>query len=223
MRAAILMALVGFEAIAGTAASQTPPAANGRDTTARPAAMLPDSDVVRALELGKEKKNARAFWYQGKANCHGFLQDFLPVYGVWAQGPFSRVAAASAEATRKYVAFGPADVSAQMRAQTLEVGVQQALIQWPDGSLKSEVVTVDHVIIRGVDENGDPGPPVQPTHVEPLPATWSNMMGGKVETKGVLATFDLLALPPGELQIVVITAPRECKAKVGERDRAKTQ
>jgi hypothetical protein len=223
MKTAILMTLLGLGTIARPSASQSPPASGSRDTAAAPAAILPDSDVTRAVALGREKKNAQAFWYQGKANCNGFMQDFLPVYGVWAQGPFSRIAAASAEATRKYVPFGPSDVSPQMRAPTLEVGVQQALLQWPDGTLKSEVVTVDHVIIRGVDDNGDLGPPVQPTHIEPLPATWSNMMGGKIETKGVLATFDLLALPAGELKIVVITAPRECRATIREKDRAKIQ
>jgi hypothetical protein len=223
MKKPVLITLLGLAAIIRPSAAQSTPAASAADTAGATAALLPDSEVAQAVELGKAKKNARAFGYQGKADCNGFMQDWLPVYGVWAQGPVARIASASADATRKYVSFGPADVSAEMRARTIAVGVQQAVKQWPDGSLKSEMVTVDHVVIRGLDENGEPRPPVQPTHVEPLPATWSNMMGGKVETKGMLATFDLRTLPAGELQVVVITAQRECRATIKEKDRAKIQ
>src|SRR5580765_3427153 len=189
MRSAVLIALLCLDATA------TPCSAQSTATSA----VLADSDVAQAVEFGKANKNKKS-GYSGSANCNGFLQDFLPVYAVVAQGPLGRISSASADATRKYATFGPADVTAEMRAPSLAIGIQQDLKQWPDGSLKSDVVAVDHVVIRGFDDKGEPGPAVQPTHVEPLPATWQNLMGGKVETKGVLATFDTQALPEGDLQ-----------------------
>jgi hypothetical protein len=45
-------------------------------------------------------------------------------------------------------------------------------------------------------------------------------MGARVETKGILATFDAQTLPSGDLQIVVITSKKECHATIHQHDRA---
>ena len=221
MKAAILLTLLSLEPIAAPSPAQTSQTASHTDS-ATAATALADSDVTWAVDFGKANKN-KSFGYHGSANCNGFMQDFLPVYAIWAQGPYARIETASADAARKYTSFGPADVTAEMRGPTLDIGVQQEIKQWPDGSLKSDVVPVEHLIIRGFDANGEPGPAVQPTHIEPLPSTWANLMGGKLETKGVLATFDTRAFPAGDLQLVVITASKECRTTIHERDRVKLQ
>jgi hypothetical protein len=222
MKAAILLALLGLEAIASQSAGQTPQSASNSDNATAAAPMLADSDVTQAVEFGKANKN-KSFGYRGSANCNGFMQDWLPVYSIVAQGPVARIETASADAARKYATFVLADVSPEMRAPTLDIGVQQAVKQWPDGSLKSEIVPVEHLVIRGFDANGEPGPAVQPTHIEPLPNTWANLLGGKLETKGVLATFDTRAFATGDLQLVVITAGKECRTTIRDKDRTKLQ
>lgn len=226
-------ALVGALSLiaVSTLPGQSPFGGGGRDTSSGPpeppvtlrGPVLGDSDVVAAVHLGQAKKNNRTYGYVGAADCTKFVEfmassDALRTYTVIAQGPFGRIVDASAEATRKYLTFGSGDVSAEMRAPTLTVGVEQNVEK-----MTTIVAPVEHVVIRGVNEQGDPGPAVQPTHVEPLPASYQNLMGAKVETKGVLATFDLQALPPGDLQIVVILSNRECHATIHQHDRVKTQ
>jgi hypothetical protein len=75
--------------------------------------------------------------------------------------------------------------------------------------------------MRGVDEDGKPGPAMQPTHVQELPDYYQNLMGAKVETKGVLATFDPRSLPATDLQVLVILSDGECHATIHMKDRDK--
>jgi len=157
--------------------------------------VLADSDVTAALKLGQATKNKRPYGYLGSADCTKFLEmmgssDAMRLYTVYAQGPFGRIVDASAEATRKYLPFGPGDVSPETRAPSLTVAVEQDLEK-----MTTIVAPVEHVVIRGMNDQGDPGTPVQPTHVEALPSSYQNLMGAKVETKGILATFDPTALP----------------------------
>jgi hypothetical protein len=190
------------------------------DTTR--AAGLTDSAVLHAIELGRNGKG-KTHRYLSLANCSNFGQLLLSsgnamrMYTVLAQGPVGRIADASAEAARKYLTFDLPDATPEMRALTLTVGVQQDL-----QDMSNIVVPVEHVIIRSV-TGGQTGPAVQPTHIEPLSASFQNLMGAKIETQGVLATFDLRALPPGDLQIVVITTSNECHATVHEHDRDRLQ
>jgi len=183
------------------------------------AAALADSDVAAAVAVGKNSKNKKPYWYRGQANCNKWGDvvngsGWGGIFTIVAQGPYGRIVDASAEAARKYVPYEPANVSVDTRALTLTVAVQQKL-----EDMKATVVPVEHVVIRGVDENGDEGAVVQPAHIEPLPASFQNLMGAKIETQGVLATFDPQALPQGDLRVVVITARRECHATIHQSDR----
>ncbi len=185
------------------------------------APVLPDSDVTTAITLGQSRKNKRTYGYSGVADCTKFgaflaSNSNLRIYGVIGQGPYGRVVDASAQATRKYLPFGPGDVSAEMRAPTLTVGIQQYM-----EDMKTTVVPVEHVVIRGVNKEGAVGAALQPTHVEELPDYYQNLMGAKIETKGALATFDMKSLPEGDLQIVVILSDGECHATLHARDRNK--
>jgi len=122
-------------------------------------AALADSDVTAALTLGQTKKFKRTFGYSGAANCTKFVSFLannknMRIYSVIAQGPFGRIVDASAQATRKYVSFGPGDVTPDMRAPTVTVGVQQYM-----EDMTTTIVSVEHVVIRGVTESGEPGLP----------------------------------------------------------------
>ena len=204
-------------ATASPLSAQTP--SNGARDTAAVVATLADSDITAAIALGETRKNKKTFGYLGAADCSNMIDAMggnTRVYSVLAQGPYGRIVDASAQAARKYMPFGPGDVAAQMRAPTLTVAVQQDL-----ENMKTTVVPVEHVIIRGVDEDGKPGPAVQPTSIQELPNEYSNLMGAKIETKGVWATFDPQKLPQGQLQIVVILSNKECHATIKEKDRDK--
>jgi len=210
-------ALLLVIAVARPLYGQTPSATGGDSAVV--AAALADSDVTAAIELGQTRKNGKTFGFLGAADCSNMIDAMggnTRIYGILAQGPYGRIVDASAQAARKYMTFGPGDVSAAMRAPTLTVAVQQHL-----ENMKTAVVPVEHVIIRNAAKDGDSVHIVQPTHHEELPESYYNLMGAKIETKGVWATFDPKALPPGDLQFVVILSNKECNARLRERDRDK--
>src|SRR6266702_6325468 len=95
--------------------AQTPPAAT-RDTGVVVAG-LADSDVTAAITLGQERKNKKTFGFWGDADCSSIVAAMngqTREYYVLAQGPYGRIVDASAQAARKYMPFGPGDVSAEM-------------------------------------------------------------------------------------------------------------
>jgi len=202
-------------AVATPLRSQTP--SPGGPDSAR--TVLADSDVTAAIALGQARKNGKTFGFLGLADCSNAIDAMAGntrEYNVLAQGPYGRVVDASAQAARKYMPFGPNDVSAEIRAPTLTVAVQQKLF-----NAKTTVVPVEHIVIRSVARDGEGTQIVQPTHVEELPESYYNLLGAKIETKGVWATFDLKAVPAGDLQFVVILSNKECNARLRERDRDK--
>jgi hypothetical protein len=177
--------------------------------------------VTAAIELGQTRKNGKTFGFLGLADCSNMIDAMAGntrEYIVLAQGPYGRIVDASAQAARKYMPFGPSDITSGMRAPTLTVAVQQKLF-----NAKTTPVPVEHVVIRNAPQDGDSVHIVQPTHIEELPESYYNLMGAKIETKGVWATFDPRALPPGDLQFVVILSNKECNARLRERDRDKIQ
>jgi hypothetical protein len=232
MTARILLGLLALTGVTWPSRAQSPFGGAGRDTTPAPpeptvklrGPVLADSDVVAAIEYGKATKHKGAFWYRGEANCNKFgdmLGDndaMWRVFTVVAQGPYGRIVDAAASATRKYMPFATEQVTPEMRAPTITVGVQQQVEK-----VSNIVYPVEHVIIRGVNDRGDPGPPVQPIQKQDLSSTYQNALGAKIETKGLMATFDAKSLPPGELQILVIIEKRECHATVHPDDRVKIQ
>ncbi|HEX9292807.1 MAG TPA: hypothetical protein VF873_03895 [Gemmatimonadales bacterium] len=197
--------------------AQTP--TNGARDTSAVVATLADSDVTAAIALGQTRKNGKTFGFLGSADCSNIVDAMggnTREYIVLAQGPYGRIVDGSAQAARKYMPFGPSDVSSSMRAPTLTVAVQQKLF-----NAQTTPVPVEHIVIRNAAQDGDSVHIVQPTHIEELPESYYNLMGAKIETKGVWATFEPKALPAGDLQFVVILSNKECNARLRERDRDK--
>jgi hypothetical protein len=205
-------------AMSPLAAQSTP--AVGHDSVSS-AVGITDSEVTAAFALGPARKNKQTYGYSGAANCTKFANFLMSnsnmrIYGVIAQGPFGRVVDASAQATRRYLPFGLADVTPDMRAPTVTVGIEQYM-----EDMNTKPIAVEHVVIRGTNPSDTIPVVLQPTHVEELPESYQNLMGAKVQTKGILATFDARTLPAGDLQIVVILADGECHVTIHEGNRAK--
>jgi hypothetical protein len=63
---------------------------------------------------------------------------------------------------------------------------------------------------------------LQPSNVTTEQVEWANLLGGKVISNKAYATFPLEAakgLPPGEVDIVVVTEAGERRCKIGNKDR----
>lgn len=137
-------------------------------------------------------------------------------FQILVRGPYGRVASAAAEAASKYQPFTPEQVTEAMTAPVLEV---QATPGTPAiiGTTWSITPPATHLVLRVKTTKAV----IQPTALETFPREWTNALGGKFEGQGVTARFDLAALPPGDLEVVVITAQWEQARTLKASDRAK--
>lgn len=122
------------------------------------------------------------------------VSKFLGDFDVFIEGPVARIAAAAADATKRYRAFEVSNVTRDMAAQDFTIYVRNA-----QGSRGS--VLASHIVLQPKGAKGMDGV-IQPVR----------------ERLGV-ATFD--HLPDGEFQVVVVTGAGPQTYAVSEKDRAK--
>lgn len=192
---------------------------------------LNDAAVEAAIKAATAKKYA---WdIPGTAFCSagvGFGGNFAASMagGVQPTGNYSvllaraagRVGFAAQQAKRLYKKFGPADVTQDLRDDS----VVSVILEPNKPTLRQNTYDVasplEHMVIR---TKGTPTA-LQPTGFAITPVEWGNLMGGRVQGTNATATFPLGAvreLPPGDLEIVLVTQAGERKCKISAKDRAK--
>jgi hypothetical protein len=124
--------------------------------------------------------------------------------------PFMRVAMAARQAKKEYRKFTPADVTPEMIAPELHV------YAWSQGLAENgpDTANVTAVVITPKKGNKEEkaGKAIQSLRFEPIPQTFQNLLGAKVEGVGRMAVFPLNALSEdNEVHVVY-----DKNAKMGE-------
>jgi hypothetical protein len=181
--------------------------------------MISDDDVNRALApkatMGLTLREANVGFMNAMGALGGNTRDNHSGYEVEVLTPITWITRAAHEAARKYVPFGPAEITDEMKEPVLRVVVHPDVPEQVRGHAIS--ASADHVVLRSSDKKGV----VQPLHVEPFKEEVKNAMGGSMELQGVVALFNLEAVraiaavdPKGEFLITVVgTRERDFKVK----------
>jgi len=216
--------------------------------TALIAAAVMGVTVEDAVGQEPSSKVAEAFARASKAqpvvvgcNAGPAFMDMSVTNGgftVVIQGPIGRIASAAAEAKKMYKSFTAADVDEAMAADIITVAAMPskpvfgpthlAFVKTDDGDPAwHHAPLAKHVVIKTRPKKGEPVVLQPIDDATPVPASWSNAMGGTFTGQGVLARFDVTAfraLPAGDIDIAIISdieAERSCK--IGGKDVLKVQ
>jgi hypothetical protein len=159
-------------------------------------------------------------------------------FSVVVEGPIGRIARAAVEAKKMYKPFTAADVDEAMAADIITVTAVPskptfgpthiAFVKTDAGDPQwHNAPLAKHIVIKTRPPKGQEPVVIQPIDVTPVPASWSNAAGGTFTGTGVHAQFDVAAyraLPPGDLDIAVISDIREERnCKIGSKDVLKVQ
>lgn len=181
---------------------------------------LSQPDVDTAIQQGLAGKTlASACMAKGGGLNSGPMSG---VFQVRVEGPVGSIMAAAAEAKKKYLPFTSADVTEGMRAHKLFVTVvPDPPMRVSSGMRRTAPAT--HVVLKSKPK-GDAEPVVlQPLSFTLVPVEFGNAMGGKSDSQGISAVFDLAAfkaITDPEVDIVIITDAGERRCKIGEKDKA---
>lgn len=191
--------------------------------TSLSAQRLTDQQIGEAIKAGESRKFNHLI-----SDCvatAGFGAGLFAT-GVQPTGGFSvvlsgnagRVAYMAARAKRLYKPFSIDNVNEDLRTPAVVVTVEPNDPYHGSNSI-SVASPIEHVVLKS---KTDPDVAIQPTKIETEPVEWTNLVGGTVKANRAVAFFphDAVAeLPPGEFDIVVITAAGERRCKVGNNDR----
>jgi hypothetical protein len=164
-----------------------------------------DAEVEAAIKCGRgEAKCDRPILYP-RWNFLGLRVEVVP--------PLGRVYLAAQEAKEKYLKFTREDVTEEMLAPVVEVRA------WNVDSDLSNTTKVKHIVVlpRRRKEGA-----VQPTRIEDWNYEAKNLIGASFTRVGKAAYFNVSELPPGELDVVVVTDTwGEIRGPVDRQNRAK--
>jgi len=190
---------------------------------------LDDAAVGSALQAGVTKKFSDlisdcvatpGFGEGMGASLAGGIQP-IGAYTVTASGAEGRIAFLAADAKRLYKPFGLSDVPPQLRDRSMLFVTVTPHAPKKSSSSYDVPSPIERVVLKS---KADPNKVVQPENIELSPLEWGNLMGGKVQGNSAVATFPhsvTKELPPGDIDIVVITEAGERRCKIGTKDRAK--
>jgi hypothetical protein len=197
--------------------------------TSAQAQALDDAAVGAALQAGVAKKYSDmvSLCIAGPgfgAGLGGALAGGIQPTGaftVTTSGAQGRLAALAAEGKRLYKPFTLADVTPELRdASTAFISVDPHSPTKNQNTL--EVASpIDRIVLKS---KASPDRVLQPSDIKLTPQQWSNLMGGKVDGTSALATFPVAGikeLPPGDIDVVIITAAGERRCKISDKDRAR--
>lgn len=131
-----------------------------------------------------------------------------------------RIAFLAAEAKRFYKPFAAADVPADLREPGIYVWVEPDEPSGSRGELRFAPV-IEHVVLKS---KADDTRVMQPLHVELEPVEWKNMLGATIEGNRASASFPahtFQEMPPGDVDVAVVTQAGERRCKIGTSDRAR--
>jgi hypothetical protein len=190
---------------------------------------LTDAQIDEAIKAGQSKKFSQhvsdctagaGFGADLAANMAGGVQD-NGAYNVTISANFGRVAFLAANAKRLYLPFSGASVPEPIRtAPTVFVHAEPQNPSRSDKTI-SVAAPVERIVIKSKTVETAV---LQPVTFETEPVEWSNLLGGKVQGNRGIATFSLaefLELPPGDIDIVLVTTGGERRCKIGKGDQTK--
>jgi hypothetical protein len=146
---------------------------------------LPPDQMAAAIAAGTAKKT-------------GGVRIGAGGYTLLVRGPAGRVTDLAREHAIKFQPFTAEQVNAKHLVPMIEVFVQPnppELVgrQWRVHG------PVTQVVIRAKGQTGV----LQPASLTQHPVEWANALGGKFQSTGAVATFNLADLPAGELEILI--------------------
>jgi len=179
----------------------------------RRAATLDSSEIQAAITLGRQTKKAYGYYWGAYASGGLLGTSMVSGFQVYAQGPFGRVATAAARAARNYQPFTVDSVRPDLIAPVLTV------LAYPDVLEKNKVsVSPERILLQVVREGSPDTVTVQPLSIDTVPADYANLFGAHIARSGMIATFDLRAVPPLPFDIVVVNPVKEARDHVKSKD-----
>ena len=121
-------------------------------------------------------------------------------------GPLGRVYLAAKDAKQKMKKFGREDITAEMLSPTVS-----ARARWVDKDMRHNVA-VEHIVII---PKGKKDQAVQPLKIENWNYDAKNLVGGSITRIGKEASFDIVALPAGDLEVVIIAGGSAPNYEIG--------
>lgn len=152
---------------------------------------LTAEQLKEAIDFGtnaKEVKLYRLSSRMGRVEC-GFATPFL------------RVAIAAREAKKNYKPFAEEDARALVGEPLVDVVCTSTNIGGGGPDKDRVFANVQNVLITGKDGTGEV---VRPINLEPIPESYQNAYGMKVEASGMLARFpvEAFARPGSEIHVI---------------------
>ena len=183
---------------------------------ARRPATLDSSEVQAAIALGRQTKKAYGYFWGAYASGGLLGTSMVTGFLIYAQGPFGRVATAAARAARNYEPYTADSVRPELTAPVLTV------LAYPEVLEKSRVsASPERIVLQAVREDSPDTVTVQPLKIDTVPADYANLFGAHIERSGMIATFDLRAVPPLPFDIVVVNPVKEARDHVKQKDQPK--
>lgn len=190
-------------------------------------APLTDADIEGAIKAGMDKKFSNLVsacdahpGFGAIMNAGSGLQ-YTGTYDVVVSANLGRIASLAAEAKRLYKPFALADIGADLRAPAIFVSATPVK---PTARQKGRTIEVasplDSIVLKSKTSEAA----LQPVTFATEPVEWANVLGGKLEGTIGVATFSydgFRELPPGDVDIVLITKAGERRCKIGTVDRTR--
>lgn len=189
---------------------------------------LTDHKILAAIKAGQAKKfdhlvsECRAMPGFGEilsANIVGGVK-LTNGFDLTLSANSGRIAYMAASAKRLYKPFALADVNDGLREPAVIVTVEPMKPSTEQGTA-TVAAPIEHVVLKSKAKSAES---IQPLRVDMETIEWPTVQGGRVSGNRAVAFFETGAvreLPPGEFDIVVITAAGERRCKVGLKDRQK--
>ena len=96
------------------------------------------------------------------------------------------------------------------------------VLAYPEVLEKSRVsASPERIVLQAVREDSPDTVTVQPLKIDTVPADYANLFGAHIERSGMIATFDLRAVPLLPFDIVVVNPVKEARDHVKQKDQPK--
>jgi hypothetical protein len=188
---------------------------------------LDEGAIAGALQAGAAKKP-----WSLMSTCiatTGFGETMLSGSGVQPTGSFDvrtsraagRIASIAYDAKRLYKPFGLADVTPELRDDSIVYVSVAPLDPARTGNTYNVPSPIERIVLKS---KSNPNMVAQPSDIAFEAREWSNLVGGKVQGNAAVAKFnlaDVRELPPGDVDVVVITQAGERRCKIGGKDRSR--
>jgi hypothetical protein len=144
-------------------------------------------------------------------------------YDVTLTGAAGRIATEAAHAKRLYRSFGVDDATAEMRDASAIFVIATPRAPQRSQNTYDVASPIQHIVLKARTSTDRVA---QPLEMEIEPVEWGNLMGATVRGTSAVATFaaaDVRALPPGDVEIVLVTEAGERRCRIRARDRSRVQ